>query len=113
MHGTGPGLGQHDFWTSSNYRLLAMAPDGRLRLTDDFLRAALLRPELAPISSSSAAELALHEELVAHPRAVIADAVLTGLGDEDVQHNYRVWLRFRDRLLAAPTLEAAYVALFR
>ncbi len=106
-------MGQHDFWASSNYRLLAPTSDGRLRLTDAFLRASLLRPELAPVPTSSAAELALHEALLANPRQAVPAAALGDLGDEDVEHNYGVWLRFRDRLLAAPSIEAAYIALFR
>ena len=102
-----------DFWSSCGYRLLTTGADGRLVVTDDFLRASLLRPELAPIAESSAAELALHEKLIAAPRAAVADAELANITDEDARANYDIWLRFRGRLLAAPTLEAAYVALFR
>jgi hypothetical protein len=40
-----------DFWQSSGHRLLATGTDGRLRLTDDFLRMYLLRPELARLPS--------------------------------------------------------------
>ena len=60
-----------DFWPSCGYRLLAVGADGRLTLTDDFLRATLLRPELAPVAESCAAELALHEKLLAAPRAAV------------------------------------------
>jgi hypothetical protein len=35
------------------------------------------------------------------------------LQDADAQDNYRILLAWRDRLLAAPTLEAAYLDLFR
>lgn len=106
-------MSQRDFWPSCGYRLLAAGTGGRLVITDDFLRAGLLRPELAPIAESTAAELALHDRLLAAPRATIDDASLGALGDADVEYNYRVWLRFRDRLLAADSLEAAYLALFR
>lgn len=102
-----------DFWTSSGYRLLARGADGRLALTDDFLRSTLLRPELAPLPDSCPAELALHDELVAAPRSAIAAARLSALADPDARDNYAIWLRFRDRLTAAPSIEAAYVALFR
>jgi len=102
-----------DFWASCGYRLLTAGADGRLVVTDDFLRASLLRPELAPIPESCAAELALHEKLIAAPRAVVAPAEVADITDEDARTNYGVWMRFRDRLLAAPTLEAAYLALFR
>ena len=102
-----------DYWLSCGYRLLAVGSDGRLTLTDDFLRASLLRPELAPIPESCAAELALHEKLIAVPRAAVADSELAPLADADVRENYAIWLRFRQRLAAAPSIEAAYAALFR
>ena len=102
-----------DFWPSCDYRLLKSGADGRLVVTDDFLRASLLRPELAPIPESCAAELALHEKLIATPRATVAAAEIAAIADDDIRANYDVWLRFRERLMAAPTLEAAYLALFR
>jgi len=102
-----------DFWPSCGYRLLAVGADGRLTLRDDFLRAHLLRPELAPIAESDAAELALHESLLRDPRRSVRDADLAALGDADARENYAVWLRFRARLLAAPSIEAAYVGLFQ
>jgi hypothetical protein len=102
-----------DFWRSCGYRLLAVGADGRLTLTDDFLRASLLRPELAPVPESCAAELALHERLMAAPRGAVPDAEIASLADEDIRENYAIWLRFRGRLTAAPSIEAAYTALFR
>jgi Family of unknown function (DUF6352) len=102
-----------EYWLSCGYRLLAVGSDGRLVLTDDFLRASLLRPELAPIPESCAAELALHEKLIAAPRAPVADSELAPLADADARENYAIWLRFRQRLIAAPSIEAAYAALFR
>jgi hypothetical protein len=102
-----------DFWGSCGYRLLTVGEDGRLTLTDDFLRASLLRPELAPVPESCAAELALHERLMAAPRTGIDDPSLAHVADADARENYAVWLRFRGRLLAAPSIEAAYAALFR
>lgn len=107
------GLGVPDFWQSCGYRLLAISADGRLAVTDDFLRATLLRPELAPVPDSCASELAVHEKLVAAPRSAVAETELAPIADADVRDNYGVWLRFRQRLLAASSLEAAYVALFR
>ena len=102
-----------DFWPSCGYRLLDITAEGRLAVTDAYLRAALLRPELAPVPESSAPELALHDALLAAPRKAMPNSAIAAIDDQDVAHNYRVWLRFRDRLLAAPTLEAAYLALFR
>ncbi|HSV17277.1 MAG TPA: DUF6352 family protein [Casimicrobiaceae bacterium] len=102
-----------DFWPSCGYRLLAASADGNLILTDDFLRAQLLRAELAPLPESDAAELALHESLLADPRRPVAAGEVAALGDADARDNYTVWLRFRARLIEAPSIEAAYVALFR
>jgi hypothetical protein len=102
-----------DFWLSCGYRLLKVGPDGRLLLTDEFLRAILLRPELAPVAESCPAEIALHEKLMAAPRAVVVEGELRAIVDVDARENYEIWLRFRDRIAAAPSIEAAYVALFR
>ncbi len=102
-----------DFWPSCGYRLLTVGADGRLTLTDDFLRASLLRPELAPVPESCPAEFALHEKLIAAPRDAVAETELGALADADIRENYAIWLRFRGRLAGAPSIEAAYVALFR
>ena len=102
-----------DFWPTCGYRLLKVGADGRLTLTDEFLRSLLLRPELAPIAESCAAELALHDRLLAAPHSAVSPAELAAVADADARENYAVWLRFRARLTAAPSIEAAYVALFR
>jgi hypothetical protein len=102
-----------DFWPTCGYRLLKVGADHRLTLTDEFLRSLLLRPELAPIAESCAAELALHDRLLAAPRSAVSPAELAAVADTDARENYAVWLRFRARLTAAPSIEAAYVGLFR
>lgn len=101
-----------DFWPSCGYRLLAAAPGGRLAISDAFLKSYLLRPELAPQPDSCAAELALHGQLIASPRSEVREAQVASISEPDARDNYRIWLRFRHRLLAAPTLEGAYMALF-
>jgi len=103
----------HDFWPACGYRLLEQDADGHLVVTDEFLRYLLERPELAPIASSCPAEIALHDQLLETPRADIAPATLQALQDTDAADNYAVWLRFRARMLAAPTLEGSYMALFQ
>ena len=105
-------LSQPGFWPSCGYQYLKVNTDGHLLVTDDFLRHLLNRPEIAPIAESCPAELSLHAALLAEPGQVVSPTVLQALQDSDAADNYRVWLRFRDRLLAAPTLEAAYLALF-
>jgi hypothetical protein len=82
-------------------------------VTDDFLRAYFLRPEVHPVEESGAAELRLHGALMAEPRRAVSDAELAALEDADVVHNYRALLRLRDRLLAAGSVEGCYMSLFR
>lgn len=101
-----------DFWPACGYRLLDVDASGRLCVTDDFLRSFLLRPELAPVPESCASELALHEALLDDPARSIPATDIAALVDPDAQDNYRIWMRFRDRLLRTPTLEAAYTGLF-
>ncbi|HYC49190.1 MAG TPA: DUF6352 family protein [Burkholderiales bacterium] len=102
-----------DFWAGCGYALLAKADDGRLVVTDDYLRAYFERPELALVPASCAAERALHARLIEEPRSAVSDADIAAIADEDARENYRVMLRFRDQLLAAPTLEGFYFDLFR
>ena len=102
-----------DFWPNSGYQLLRVDANGHLIVTDDFLRHLLSRPELAPISDSCSAEVGLHNQLLANPRCEVSEATLAAVKDRDAADNYAVWLRFRTRLLAGPTLEASYLALFQ
>lgn len=98
------------FWASSGHLLLDRSPEGRLLLTDDFLRAFLARPELVPPPEACAAERALHAALLADPLAAADPAALA---DADARDNWRMFLAFRDRLAAAPSIEAAYLQLIR
>jgi hypothetical protein len=102
-----------DFWRSCGYHLLRPDESGRLTVTDDFLRAYWLRPEVAPVAASCAEELALHGELIADPRVAVPATRLARLADPDARDNYAAVLRLRDGLLAQPTLEAAYQNLVR
>lgn len=101
-----------DFWPACGYRLLEVDADHRLRVTDAFLRSYLIRPELAPVAESCAAEVALHEALLGDPRRVVHLGEIAAVADPDARDNYRIWLSFRDRLLGAETLEAGYAGLF-
>ena len=92
---------------------MAADADGRLPVTDDFLRAYWQRPEVAPVEESCAAELALHAALMETPGRAVTEADLATFEDPDAVENYQVVLDFRDRLMQAGTLEAAYLSLFR
>ncbi|MEK9672358.1 MAG: DUF6352 family protein [Rhodospirillaceae bacterium] len=102
-----------DFWPNSGYHLLVRDGAGHLLVTDGFLRAYLQRPEIAPIEESCDAELALHGTLMANPREAVGEDRIKALADPDAQDNYRVLLRFRDRLVRSGTAEACYLDLFR
>ena len=100
-----------DFWRSAGWHLLEQTTDGRLSVTDDWLRAYLFRPELALVDESCAVERALHERLAENPRLGFDDTDLDALADADVGANYQAYRAYRGRLLAKPSIEAAYLDL--
>jgi len=102
-----------NYWPNSAYQTLLTSPDGQLLVTDDFLRTYLQRPELSLVPESCAAEQALHQRLTENPRTEITEQEIAAMADEDIQENYRVWLRYRTRLLAASSLEGFYMSLFK
>src|SRR5258706_1263501 len=102
-----------DFWRNSGFHLLERDPAGRLRVTDDFLRAYYLRPEVHPVEESSDAESALHASLMSEPRRSVAEQELKGIEDPDAIHNYKTVLKFRDRLIGEGSVEGLYMNLFK
>ena len=102
-----------DFWRSCGYSLLERGADARLIVTDDYLRAYFTRPELAPVEESCDDERALHAALLQDPRLNVEERRIAAIRDSDARENYRVMLRFRAQLLAAPSLEAFYSSLFQ
>ena len=106
-----------DFWPSSGFAQLERNARGWLAPTDNYLRLFLARPELAAVPESCPAEIALHGALLASPRQATAGAAfaaaLAAVADDDVRANYGFFLRFRDDLLAAKTLEAYYLQTLR
>jgi Family of unknown function (DUF6352) len=102
-----------DLWPSCGYHLLRKGADGRLHVTDDYLRLYYGRPELFPPAEAQADERALHASLMDAPCREVSEAEIDALADADARENYRVMLRFRARLLHAPTIEAFYSELFR
>src|SRR5882672_592740 len=102
-----------DFWRNSGFHLLERDPSGRLRVTDDYLRAYYLRPEVHPVEESDDAERELHASLMEEPRRRVSQRELDAIEDPDARDNYRLVLRFRDRLIQAGTVEGCYLGLFR
>lgn len=101
------------FWMSSGYDLLDRTDDGRLLAGEDFIRAYLSRPEMLPPDEACAAERRLHADLLQQPLYAVSAAELAALADADARENYDIFLRFRDHLLKAGSVETAYVGLFR
>jgi hypothetical protein len=48
-----------------------------------------------------------------HPRRMMEEKDFLSIEDPDARDNYRMLMRFRDRLLAAGTVEGCYMALFK
>lgn len=101
------------YWPNSNYQHLSINSDRQLIVTDDFLRSYLNRPELALIPESCSQEQAVHQMLLNNPRASINVADIKKMADQDIQVNYKIWLRFRDKLVQAKSIESFYLSLFQ
>lgn len=102
-----------DFWISCGHHLLDRDAEGRLVVTDEFLKAYFVRPELMPPSEACDAERMLHRVLLADPRRPVSAAEVAAMADADARENWRFVLAFRDLLLSHSSLEAAYLALVR
>ena len=102
-----------DFWLSCGHHLLDRDAGGGLVATDEFLKAYLARPELAPPPDACVVEKTLHAALLAEPRRPVGADDIAAIADADARENWALMIGFRDHLLAHPTLEAAYLALAR
>jgi len=102
-----------DFWLSSGHHLLDRDGDGKLTLTDEFLRAYLARPELVPPPDACGAEQTLYRALLDDPRRPVSTGEIDAITDADARENWRHMIAFRDHLLAYPTIEAAYLSMVR
>jgi hypothetical protein len=101
-----------DFWASSGLRFLERGREG-LVATDAWLARFLERDELRPPPEAGPRERELHKRLTQDPRAAVPAAALAAVEDPDARDNWTQFLRFRDRVLAHPSLEACYSDLFR
>lgn len=102
-----------DFWVSCGHHLLDRDAGGGLVATDEFLKAYLARPELTPPAEACVVEKTLHAALLADPRRTVLPGDIAAIVDADARENWELMIAFRDRLIAHPTLEAAYLALVR
>jgi hypothetical protein len=102
-----------DFWLSCGHHLLDRDDGGGLVVTDEFLKAYLARPELAPPPEACVVERTLHAALLADPRRRVAPAEITAIADADARENWSLMVAFRDHLTSHRTVEAAYLDLVR
>ncbi|MET0314750.1 MAG: DUF6352 family protein [Hansschlegelia sp.] len=102
-----------EFWVSSGHHLVQRTEGGGLAVTDELILAYLARPELAPPEEACAAERALYASLLAEPRRAVPPEEIAAIEDADARENWEVMLAFRDRLLGARSIEAAYLSLVR
>jgi hypothetical protein len=66
-----------------------------------------------PPADACEAERDLHASLMADPLRAVSAKDIARLADADARENWSFMMSFRDRLMAAPSLEAVYVALAR
>jgi uncharacterized protein DUF6352 len=102
-----------DFWISSGHHLLDREQGGGLRVTDEFLKLYLARPEMIPPAEACTVERTLHAGLLANPRIAVSAADIAAIADPDARENWQLFVEFRDHLLRYKTLEGAYVELVR
>jgi hypothetical protein len=102
-----------DFWLSCGHHLLDREQGGGLLATDEFLKAYLARPELAPPPDACVVERTLHAALLSDPRRPVEAAAIAAIADADARENWTVMVALRDVLLAHKTIEAAYLHLVR
>ncbi|HWB45130.1 MAG TPA: DUF6352 family protein [Hyphomicrobiaceae bacterium] len=102
-----------DFWLACGHHLLDRDSGGRLVVTDEFLKAYLARPELAPPAEACAAEHRLHAAMLADPRRPVVPSEIARIEDGDARENWELMIAFRDQLVHRHTLEAAYLDIVR
>jgi hypothetical protein len=102
-----------EFWVASGHHLTRRADHGGLVATPELIMAYLARPELMPPDDACEAERNLHAGLLADPLRPVSRADIAALADADARENWTFMMAFRDRLIAAPSLEAVYVTLAR
>lgn len=102
-----------EFWVASGHHLTRRADHGGLVATPELIMAYLARPELMPPLDACEAERNLHSSLLADPLRPVSKADIATLADADARENWTFMMAFRDRLVAASSLEAVYVALAR
>jgi hypothetical protein len=103
----------NDFWLSCGHHLLDRDERGRLRVTDEFMKVYLARPELVPPPEACRVERGLHTALLSDPWRPVTAVEIDAIADTDARENWHFMIEFRDHLARHRTLEAIYAALVR
>jgi hypothetical protein len=99
----------NNFWTACGHQHLSPNERGWLVPSPDYWRLWLQRPEMALVPESCREEERLHKALLEAPLMQVAPASLKAFKDEDARENYALFLRFRDDVENACSLESAYM----
>jgi len=102
-----------DFWLSCGHHLLDRDRNGRLRVTDEFMKLYLARPELVPPPDACGVERSLQAAFLADPWRPVAPVEIDAIADADARENWRYLIALRDQLAIHRTLEATYTTLVR
>jgi hypothetical protein len=102
-----------EFWQSSGHQLLDRDGSGMLVVTEEFLKAYLARPEIAPPRDACSAERSLHAGLLRDPTRPVTPTEIAVLADPDARENWELLIELRDHLLRHRTIEAAYLDIVR
>src|SRR6516162_8756157 len=88
-----------DFWLSCGHHLLDRDDGGGLLVTDEFLKAYLARPELAPPQTACVAERTLHAAMLGNPRRPVAASEIAAIADADARENWTLMIAFINQLV--------------
>jgi Family of unknown function (DUF6352) len=100
-------------WPACGWQDLERDASGALRATPAWWQRWLERPELLPPEEACPAERALHDRLRNKPMRAVPQPELSAIADGDARENWRHWLRFRDAVEQAGSLQAWYMQLMR
>src|SRR5260370_33693235 len=102
-----------DFWLPCGHPLRDRDEGGGLLVTDEFLKAYLARPELAPPQTACVAERTLHAAMLGNPRRPVAASEIAAIADAAARENWTLMIVFRDHVVRYTTVQAAYLAFVR
>ena len=81
----------NDFWLSCGFHLLDRDSGGGLIVTDEFLKAYLVRPELAPPPEACVVERTLHATLMREPRRPVKDSEIAATFKPNQKEHRGTW----------------------